>query len=82
MDELHPKVIQLKIVERDNERLINEIQRLTQLQSSDFLILTTEMERLRNRQAGNVENEEFGTKCFVYFSKIKSRNCIEDNTKH
>ena len=82
VDELHPKVIQLKIVERDNERLINEIQRLTQLQSSDFLILTTEMERLRNRQAGNVENEEFGTKCFVYFSKIKSRNWIKDNTKH
>ena len=59
VDELHPQAMRLKVAERDNDRLTAEIQRLTELQSSDFLILTTEMERLRSKVNGNEENEEF-----------------------
>ena len=61
--ELHPQAMRLKVVMRANEKLRSEIIRLEELTSSDFNILTKEMERLRSEQHINAGNEIFATEC-------------------
>ena len=63
IDELHPQVMELKQMKHLNQQLENEIARMTELQSSDVLILTNEMKRLRSQQYINVENETFAIEC-------------------
>jgi chromosome segregation ATPase len=59
IDELHPQVIECKYLKNENMKLKDEIIRINDLQSSDVMILTNEMKRLREQNGINIENEKF-----------------------